>query len=118
MDRSAKSSREQQVETERKLLAVLCQGEVTADTRTAILRSFEKHVFAEPDHDVVYRALATTPALDLSEARQTLTQAVTKLGFPDLDLEALLSESLPAASEIHALLALLQHNERTPPHPG
>lgn len=107
MDRSASFSREQLVETERKLLAALCQGDVDADIRTAILRGFEQHKFTEPDYEVVYRALATTPALELSDARQVLTQAVTRLGFPDLDLEGLFRESVPAPSEVDTLLARL-----------
>jgi hypothetical protein len=100
-------TRAEQIGAERKLLAALCQCAVAADRRAAILRSLHGHVFADPDHQVVYRALAASIPLDPSDARQALTQAATRLGFPDLDFDALFTESLPAPNELDALLARL-----------
>jgi hypothetical protein len=46
------------------------------------------------------------PPDDPSDVRQRLTQAVTRLGFPDLDLTTLFTESVPT-SEIDRLLERL-----------
>jgi hypothetical protein len=99
--------REEQMEAEHKLLAALCQSAVGAETRAAILQRLKAHAFAEPDHEVLYRALVTMPAADSSDARQALTQAVTRLGFPDLELSEFFKEYSPTADEIAALLARL-----------
>jgi hypothetical protein len=95
---------EMQIEAERKLLAALCQAAVDAETRAAIVRRLEHHNFAEPDHEIIFRALTKTPVADSADARQTLTQAVTRLGFPDVDVASLFSARAPAPDEITALL--------------
>jgi hypothetical protein len=95
------------METERKLLAALCQSRLTSDTRITVLGRLRDHVFVEPDHAVMYRALAAMPTLDPSDALQALTQAVTRMGFPDLDLGGLFEEYSPTSDEIAALLVRL-----------
>ena len=107
MDRSTDLPRESRIEAERKLLAALCQGALDARTRGTILQRLKHYVFAEPDHEVLYRALATMPAVDPADARQALTQAVTRLGFPDVDLDSLFTLSPPKPAEVAALLELL-----------
>jgi replicative DNA helicase len=107
MDASANPSRELQIEAERKLLAALCQAGVSPETRATILRRFSKHRFAEPDHEVVYRALATLPPMDHADTLQALTQAVTRMGFPDLDLSELFKEYSPTPDELTALVSRL-----------
>ena len=96
------------IDAERKLLAALSQGGVNPDTRAAVLRRLQAHSFAEPDNEVIYRALATLPALDPPDAHRELTQAATRLGFPDLDFAALFAEPLPEPGEIDSLLARLE----------
>jgi hypothetical protein len=98
------------IEAERKLLAALCQGGISPDARATILRCFREHSFAEPDNEVIYRALAALPALDPSDAPQALAQAATRLGFPDLDIAALFAEPIPAPEEIDSLLARLRRS--------
>lgn len=98
---------EMQIEAERKLLAALCQATVDAETRAAIVRRLARHNFAEPDHEIIFRALARTLLADSSDARQTLTQAVTRLGFPDVDVTSLFSERAPTPDEITGLLNFL-----------
>jgi hypothetical protein len=47
------------------------------------------------------------PAADSSDARQALTQAVTRMGFPDVELDEFFKTYSPAPDEIAALLARL-----------
>jgi replicative DNA helicase len=95
------------MDAERKLLAALCQSALAADTRAIILRRLRDHSFAEPDHEVVYRALVAMPAAGAPEALQGLTQAVTRMGFPDLDLSDLFKKYSPPPDELVLLLARL-----------
>ncbi len=99
-------SRSPQIEIERKLLAALCQPMLEPETRSAILSRLKHHVFAEADHQVIYRALATMPQLDAAELPGALMQAVTRLGFPDVDFAWLFRETV-AQEEIRALLERL-----------
>jgi hypothetical protein len=45
--------------------------------------------------------------MSASDARQALTQAVTRMGFPDMDLRELFEEGCPTPEEIPVLLARL-----------
>jgi hypothetical protein len=107
MDGSANFSRDVQVDAERKLLAALCQSALAPEMRATVLRRLSKHRFAEPDSEIVYRALAAMPAASHVDALQALTQAVTRMGFPDLDLGDLFKEYLPTTDELTSLLARL-----------
>ena len=102
------SVRMTRADAERKLLAALCQATADAETRATILRRFQHHVFAESDHEVIYRALATMPPSEPAELQLELTRAMTRLGFPDVDLGAVFHETAPRREEIIALLSQLQ----------
>jgi hypothetical protein len=93
-----------QSHTERKLLVALCQPALSSEVRAAILARLKKHVFAEADHEVIYRALASLPAIDSNGLPNNLAQAVTRLGFPDMDIESFVNETPPAPDTIAALL--------------
>jgi replicative DNA helicase len=101
------SSRAEQIEIERKLLAALCQHDLNAVNHAAILHSLENHRFTESDHEVVYRALTAIFSAGRTNSLETLTQAVTRMGFPDMDLRELFTESPPTPDEIASLLACL-----------
>jgi replicative DNA helicase len=107
MDGSTNPSRELQIDAERKLLVALCQSTLSPETRATILSRLSNHRFAEPDHEVVYRALAAMPAMDHADALQALTQAVTRMGFPDLDLGGLFKEYSLTPDELASLLSRL-----------
>jgi hypothetical protein len=105
MGGSADSSRHARRETERKLLAALCQPAVKTETRGMILHRLRDHNFSEPDYEVVFKALAAFPMQAPSDLRQALIQAITRMGFPDLDLSELFEEYNPTQDELQALLA-------------
>jgi len=95
-----------QVEIERKLLAALCLRVLDRETHSAILSRLKHHAFAEPDHQVIYRALATMRPVESTDLPNALMQAVTRLGFPDVEFGWLFRET-PTREEIIALLKRL-----------
>jgi len=107
MDRPTKPSRLEQIEAERKLLAALCQATVDAHMCATILGRLKDHRFAEPDYEVIYRAMAVMPAVDFACIREMLGQAVTRMGFPDVDLDVLFAGPPPNPAEVAALLESL-----------
>ena len=78
--------RERRIAAERQLLAALCQGSLDDESREELLRRLEKHVFAMPDHEVVFDALRKLPAMKAERMREALAATVTRMGFPDVDL--------------------------------
>jgi uncharacterized membrane-anchored protein len=107
MDRPTGSSRKEQFELERKLLTALCQPAFDAQIRAKVLQRLKAHAFVEPDHEVIYRALAVMPEAESGEIREWLARAVTRLGYPDVDFDALFSAAPPASAEVAALLERL-----------
>jgi hypothetical protein len=108
MDRSAQSVRQEQIEAERKLLSALCQPSLEPHARAGILRHLENHAFAEFDHQIIYRALAVMPASELADVRAALARAVTRLGFPDLEMDWLFSGGALTPAEVDTLLFQLK----------
>ena len=107
MDRPTDSRREEQSDAERKLLTALCQATLDPHTRAKVVQSLKTHTFVEPDYEVIYRALAAMPAGESAEIRATLGPAVTRLGFPDVDLDPLFSTPPPTPAEVAVLLERL-----------
>ena len=96
------------VEAERQLLAALCQNSLDADTRAEVLRRLARCVFADPEHEVIFRALTKLPEHDPERGRIELGVRVTRMGFPDFDLEPFFNVAPPDTSEVAALFALLE----------
>jgi hypothetical protein len=63
--------------------------------------------FAEPDHAILLRALGMISVSEQAEIREALARASTKLGFPDIDLETLFSETPPTRDRLLADLESL-----------
>lgn len=89
---------------ERRLLAALCSPAVDAKTRADLLERLAKHKFATPDHETIFGALRQMPVASAERIRETLGARVTRLGFPDIDVERILEADAPTAGEIQALL--------------
>jgi hypothetical protein len=104
MDAPKHSSHDARVEAERKLLAALCQADLDDQTRMMIVLRLKSHTFAEPDHKIVFRALETLPAAERDELHGALARALTRLGFPDVDLKMLFDNTPPRPDQIAALL--------------
>ena len=95
-------------EIERSLLAGLCAS-LDSTTRAAIVNCLATHTFASADHGVIFQALAKLPAASPEHIRATLYARLTRLGFPDIDLEPILKLEPPSAEKIRTMLQQLGH---------
>jgi hypothetical protein len=95
---------ERRIEVERLLLAALCQGTLDDESREELLRRLEKHAFATPDHEIVFRALRKLPALNPERMREALAATVTRMGFPDVDMNVFLQPHAFAQGNLADLL--------------
>jgi hypothetical protein len=96
------------VEIERKLLAALCSRALDYPTRAAILDALRAYTFANPDHDVIFSALAKIPPAASEHIRETLGAQLTRLGFPDIDVNPIFELEPPSTEKIEALLRQLR----------
>lgn len=94
-------------EVERQLLAALCSPALDAQMHAKILGCLSTHTFANPDYDVIFQALAQMPRATPEHIRETLGARVTRLGFPDIDVDAIFDGERPSAQKIDALLRQL-----------
>jgi aryl-alcohol dehydrogenase-like predicted oxidoreductase len=94
-------------EIERRLLAALCAPGFDHQARTEMLERLATYKFANPDHDVIFRALAKMPRAGVAQIRETLSARLTRLGFPDIDVEQILDVEPPSSEEISGLLRQL-----------
>jgi hypothetical protein len=94
-------------EIERKLLAALCSPAVGGEMRNKILERLATHNFATPDHEMIFRALNQVPRASAEYIRETLGARVTRLGFPDIDVESIFAVEAPSTDEIQMLLRRL-----------
>ncbi len=97
---------------EQRLLASLCQDALGRPARVDVLRRLAGYTFADPEHEVIFHALAKMPLADPertgADTRAELSVRITRLGFPDCDLAPFFSIAPPGPSEIAALLASLE----------
>jgi hypothetical protein len=97
------------VEIERRLLAALCSPALDPKTRVQILERLAAHKFANPDHEIIFQALAKMPRGSGEHIRETLGARLTRLGFPDIDLEPIFEFERPSAAQISEFLRRLSH---------
>lgn len=94
-------------EIERWLLAVLCAPALDHKARGEILERLAAHTFANPDHEIIFRALVKMPRAASAHIRETLRARLTRLGFPDIDVEPIFELAPPSAKKITMLLRQL-----------
>ncbi|HLH05607.1 MAG TPA: hypothetical protein VKW78_00070 [Terriglobales bacterium] len=94
-------------EIERRLLRAVCSPLVDGDTRTKILNRLARHRFENPDHETIFRVLNQIPRASAEHIRQTLGARVTRLGFPDIEVEWIFEFEAPSSNEIQILLERL-----------
>lgn len=90
-------------EIERRLLAALCSTALGHKTRAGILECLATHKFANPDHEVIFQAIVKMPPASGEHIRETLAARLTRLGFPDIDVEPIF-ELPPDSTEKIAVL--------------
>jgi hypothetical protein len=94
-------------EIERRLLSALCAPALDREMRALILERLRTHTFADHDHEIIFQALAKMPPATAEHIRETLSARLTRLGFPDIDVEPIFEFSPPTPSTITALLQQL-----------
>jgi hypothetical protein len=94
-------------EIERRLLSALCATALDREMRAQILERLGAHTFANRDNEIIFQALAKIPLATAEHIRETLSARLTRLGFPDIDVESILGFSPPSPDTITALLQQL-----------
>jgi hypothetical protein len=96
-------------EVERLVLAALCTGPLSLDDRSEALRSLANYNWILPDHRVIYAALRRSRQRNSRALREHIVAEITRLGFPDIDVEPFFNTCNLTKAEIvklaNALLA-------------
>jgi replicative DNA helicase len=108
MDAERGTAAERRIEAERRLLSALCQGTLDAEARREVLRRLERHRFAEPEHEVIFREASKLAAGEKELRRSELARRLTRAGFPDAALEQFFDCEPPRADDVLVLLAELE----------
>jgi hypothetical protein len=115
------------IRAERRLLAALCQGFLPHETREQIRQRLAQHLaqhgFQLPEDEIIFRAAtellsgafsdnssATSPrslpdyfSPESERMREALTAKVTRMGFPDTDIDQLFRSEATREEEIPGL---------------
>ena len=94
-------------EIERQLVVALCSPALDHKTRGEILQRLAAHTFANPDHEAIFRVLVKIPRAQSGHIRETLGARLTRLGFPDIDVQPIFELAPPSAEKITMLLQQL-----------
>jgi hypothetical protein len=104
----SREERDKRVEGERRLLAAVCQNTLDAAGRFDVMQRLAECALIDPEHEVIFRALTKMAAGDPERTRMELAVRITRLGFPDFDVDPFFNIAPAGASELPALFALLE----------
>jgi hypothetical protein len=102
------TDRDKRIGAERRLLAAVCQNTLDSAARFAVMQRLAECSLADPEDEVIFRALTKMSATDPERTRSDLGVRITRMGFPDFDLDPFFNIAPAGASEIPALFALLE----------
>jgi hypothetical protein len=91
------------IAAERDLLRLLCSVLVKPVTRVELCRLIDPSKFVEPLQRVVFEEIRALGAIDAKRLLQSLPTRVTNRGFPDFDLNDLLTPKLVSERDIELL---------------
>jgi hypothetical protein len=97
------SNASERIAAERDLLRLLCSVLVKPVTRVELCRLVEPSKFLEPLQRVLFEEIRALGPVDSRQLLQLLPARVTNRGFPDFDLEDLLTPKLVSESDIEKL---------------
>ena len=104
----SRDDRDKRIAAERRLLAAVCQNTLDAAARFEVMQRLAECALADPEDEVIFRALTKLPAGDPERTRMELGARITRLGFPDFDLDPFFNIAPADASELPALFAMLE----------
>lgn len=117
---STESNSRTAFDLERRLLRALCSAspkrselreEDDEKTLEAILTALRRHQWQNPEHRVVFEALALLPGRSKKELREQLPAQATRMGFPDVDWDEYFAPRA-AESPLESLVAELLEASR------
>jgi hypothetical protein len=91
------------IAAERDLLRLLCSVLVKPVTRVELCRLVDPAKFVEPLQRVLFEEIRALGAIDAKRLLQSLPSRVTNRGFPDFDLDDLLTPKLVSERDIEIL---------------
>jgi len=97
------SDANERIAAERDLLRLLCSVLVKPVTRVELCRLVEPSKFVEPLQRVLFEEIRALGPVDAKQLLQLLPARVTNRGFPDFDLDDLLTPKLVSESDIERL---------------
>jgi hypothetical protein len=92
------------VASERTLLRALCHRCAAPELQIEILHFAETQQFRDRQNEIVFRALRQIAWRDSPDLQSHLAAHLTRLGFPDLDLDALFAGAAPTETDIRGAL--------------
>jgi hypothetical protein len=97
------SSATEHIAAERDLLRLLCSVLVKPVTRVELCRLVDPAKFVEPLQRVLFEEIRALGAIDPKRLLELLPARVTNRGFPDFDLDDLLTPKLVSEQDIERL---------------
>ena len=97
------SDANERIAAERDLLRLLCSVLVKPVTRVELCRLVEPSKFVEPLQRVLFEEIRALGPVDAKQLLQLLPARVTNRGFPDFDLDDLLTPKLVSEGDIEKL---------------
>jgi len=104
-------------EMERALLATLCQRSAPDSFRLQILRLLSAYNWQSADHRAIHDALAHWNA-GPPEIRRNLAARLTRLGFPEIDIEPLFEPVAEPMAALEWLIAQISQQSRCSDSPA
>ena len=104
---------------ERELLGAICASGMPAGERERTLAKLANYEWQAPDHRVLFVALQRAHHRgDATALREFLTAEVTRLGFPDFDLESYFASPQLDAEDVARIAEALLASSRTAVSPA
>lgn len=91
------------LELERLVLRAICASSTDAYTRQNLIANLAYYSWNDPDHRIVFGALARLRGRELDDARAALPAVATRMGFPDVNWDEYFSGDPAAAADALAL---------------
>jgi len=88
---------------ERDTLRLLCSVLLKPNTRIELCRLLQSDSFFDPLQRIIFEEVKTLGAVDARQLLQLLPGRVTNRGFPDFDMEDLLTPKLVSEQDIEKL---------------
>ena len=97
------------IEMERETLRLLCSVLLKPRTRVEICRLLDSNKFLEPLQRILFEEIRALGPIDAKQLLERLPARVTNRGFPDFDLQDLLSPKLVSEEQIEKLFHSALH---------